>query len=495
MRCLSGANADPLSVRWVDLQTEMAVLLIIVFVTIGLAVRAGTYGRLWSPVDSESDNERGLHEMGIVDTCARTFVLVLLFGLLPLVWVCGNILASARRTGESDRVQLRVRFRFRAGGLFFHKRPPAPGGRSAPKTPLPWWAPKKKQGSPRNRFVREIDALALDLAWSLWAELGVDGAVRRHDWQAIDLKRLLFLPAPGGVAENGCPESHRLVHRKRAIRIGVPSKNLADQARPETRTAFGRFAATVRTHAKTPWPGQGDPLTLFHPERRGSPDLRRPSLVQLRLRALVGVSARAEILKLMLADPDQAQPASTLAEDAAYGKGSVAHSLEMLTLAGIVQVRPQPLLYRLARPGELAQALQWLPSVFPDWWPVFSVVESLMDYAHGTPGPGSTRLESLQQLLKQIDPNLHRLGISEQVPRPVVPASVAEFEHWALNFADSNPPRPGDRLVSRGLLCHSPPFVRRLGRNHQRNGTPAATLSSQPRRTWIKQPERRSSST
>ena len=97
VRCLSGADADPLSVRWVDLQTEMAVLLIIVFVTIGLAVRAGTYGRLWSPVDSESDNERGLNEMGIVDTCARTFVLVLLslIGLLALGMMYGNVLGAA----------------------------------------------------------------------------------------------------------------------------------------------------------------------------------------------------------------------------------------------------------------------------------------------------------------------------------------------------------------------------------------------------------------
>src|SRR6202011_3828440 len=106
-------------------------------------------------------------------------------------------------------------------------------------------------------------------------------------------------------------------------------------ASSSARTAFGQFAATVRAHTKAPWPGQGDPLTLFHPEHIGSPDLRRPSLVQLRLRALVGVSARAEVLKLMLADPERPQPALTLAEDAAYGKGSVAQALDMLTMAGI----------------------------------------------------------------------------------------------------------------------------------------------------------------
>ncbi|MDQ2942895.1 MAG: hypothetical protein M3R21_04395 [Candidatus Dormibacteraeota bacterium] len=70
----------------------MAALLIILFVTIGLAVRAGTYGRMWSPAESEPS-----HETGLVDTCARTFVLVLLslMGLLALGVMYGNVLGSA----------------------------------------------------------------------------------------------------------------------------------------------------------------------------------------------------------------------------------------------------------------------------------------------------------------------------------------------------------------------------------------------------------------
>jgi hypothetical protein len=287
-----------------------------------------------------------------------------------------------------------------------------------------------------SRLAREIDALALDLVWSLWAELGVDGVARRHDWQAIDLEPLIIFTAQLGGGDgrlrastiDWCITNARFAS---AFRL----RNLAERAGAATRAAFGRYSATVRAHAKAPWPGEGDPLTLYHPERIGSPDLRRPSLVQLRLRALVGVSARAEVLKLMLADPERPQPASTLAEDAAYGKGSVAQALDMLTLAGIVHVQPHAnrLLYRLARPGELAQTLQWLPSVFPDWWHIFSVVEALIAYAHAPVSPAS-RLAALQKLLERIDHDLHRLGVAEHVPRAVVPASVAEFEHWAMDF-------------------------------------------------------------
>jgi hypothetical protein len=69
----------------------MAALLVILLVTIGLAVRAFTYGGQWSAVDSETN------EMGLVDTCARTFVLVLLslLALLALGMMYGNVLGSA----------------------------------------------------------------------------------------------------------------------------------------------------------------------------------------------------------------------------------------------------------------------------------------------------------------------------------------------------------------------------------------------------------------
>ena len=294
-----------------------------------------------------------------------------------------------------------------------------------------------KTGNQSTRMAQEVDALALDLARSQWAELGVDGMSRRHDWQAIDLEPLIIFTAQFENADgrlrasaiDWCITHSRFVS---AFRL----RNLAEHASPATRAAFGRFAATVRAHTKARWPGQGDPLTLLHPGRIGSPDLRRPSLVQLRLRALVGVSARAEILKLMLADPERPQSTSTLAEDAAYGKGGVAQALDMLTLAGIVQIQPEAnrLLYRLSRPGELAQTLQWLPSVFPLWAPIFRITEAIADYAQSASGAPSNRMNVLHKLLQRIDEDLHRLGLADHVPQAVGPASVAEFDHWALNF-------------------------------------------------------------
>jgi hypothetical protein len=74
----------------------MAAFLVILIVIIGLGVRARTYGQMLSPADSESPREAGL-ATSLIDTCARTFVLVLLslLGLLALGLMYGNVLGSA----------------------------------------------------------------------------------------------------------------------------------------------------------------------------------------------------------------------------------------------------------------------------------------------------------------------------------------------------------------------------------------------------------------
>jgi hypothetical protein len=69
----------------------MAILLIILVVTLGLATRAGVWGRRWSTVESETIDDRDL-----LETCARTFALVLmsLVGLFALGVTYGNVLGA-----------------------------------------------------------------------------------------------------------------------------------------------------------------------------------------------------------------------------------------------------------------------------------------------------------------------------------------------------------------------------------------------------------------
>lgn len=68
----------------------MAVLLIILFVTVALAIRARVWKGRLSPAGDTID------ESGLVDTCARTFALVLmsLIGLFALGVTYGNVLGA-----------------------------------------------------------------------------------------------------------------------------------------------------------------------------------------------------------------------------------------------------------------------------------------------------------------------------------------------------------------------------------------------------------------
>jgi ABC-type Fe3+ transport system permease subunit len=70
---------------------EMAALLIILPVTVGLALRAGVNSLSWSLADSDRAERTAL-----VDACARTFIIVLLslIGLLALGMMYGNVLGS-----------------------------------------------------------------------------------------------------------------------------------------------------------------------------------------------------------------------------------------------------------------------------------------------------------------------------------------------------------------------------------------------------------------
>jgi len=81
-------DGDPLGVHAL---LSMAVLLVILMATIGLSLRAGLYGRTWNVAESDR-----MEDTWLIDTCARTFILVLLslLGLLALGVMYGNVLGA-----------------------------------------------------------------------------------------------------------------------------------------------------------------------------------------------------------------------------------------------------------------------------------------------------------------------------------------------------------------------------------------------------------------
>ncbi|HEY7281099.1 MAG TPA: hypothetical protein VID47_05830 [Actinomycetota bacterium] len=276
---------------------------------------------------------------------------------------------------------------------------------------------------------------ALELAWSLWAELGVSGWRRRHVSHAIDPEPLILFTAFLGdtdprlrdEATDWCIGYGRYVS---AVRL----RNLLSKALPEERRAFGPFAATINAHSTLRWPGSTDPRQYQRTGRARIPDFARPSLVVLRCRALFGVGARAEILRTYLSDSSSSLSAADLAHVVGYTKRNVADALEALKMGGLLEVIPQrnQLRYRSARTSELADLVGDLPGDFPNWRSIFRILETMLSTARRTEGLNpSVRGVEAARALHELTDDMRLAGLKAP-PFADAGEAWARFESWAV---------------------------------------------------------------
>lgn len=282
-------------------------------------------------------------------------------------------------------------------------------------------------------FSDEIANLALDLAKSLWAEMGVGGAQSRHDWQAIDLESLIIFTASLRVVAEPFVASTIRWCATNTTCISIPRlRSLAPEFSKSTRDALIAYQQAI-TDTASARPKKSPRVEIA---TGGPPDLKRPALIQLRLRALFGTGARAEVLRLLLADPEEQRTAASLADGARFSKTSVNQALDALTAAGVTRVEPDGdvLVYQLTRPADLATAVSGVPVAFPDWIAVFTVIDAIRSYAATKDRDGKGRLTAARATVAGLQSQLGHLGVEAQVPAIKTDASVTAFEHWAQSF-------------------------------------------------------------
>ena len=304
----------------------------------------------------------------------------------------------------------------------------------------------------------QLKEQALELSWSLWAELGVSGWRRRHTSHAIDPEPLILFTAFLGdtdprlrdEATDWCITYGRYVSAARL-------KNLLALEPPEARAAFGGFAATVNAHSGLRWPEASEPRRYRRTARSETPDFRRPSLVVLRLRALFGVGARAEILRAFLAEASAEPTAADLAGDAGYTKRNIAEVLDALRLAGLLDVIPfrNQLRYRLAQPAELVALAGNLPASFPNWRSIFRIIERLMTTAQKAAGLRSNvRSVEVARTLHDLSDDLRLVGMKppsaeegKDAWKTFAPWALETAQTWASGESHLRSPRRGNAAV------------------------------------------------
>lgn len=281
-----------------------------------------------------------------------------------------------------------------------------------------------------------LSDLAVSTAWSLWTELGLSGWERRHDSEAVDVEPLILFTAWLGRFDHRlldetldwCISNARFVSATRL-------NGLLKQLDPEVVEAFGDYSATVRSKApKIKWPGEGRARRLAPSGKSEVPNLERPALIQLRLRALYGVGARAELLRLLLIDAQLGWSAADLARESAYTKVNVAAALDLLALTGVVRIEKSgnQHRFRLGRGPQLVELAGPLPGFQPDWNTRFAVMLPLtrLEASAGN-GEGAVRAAQVVGVLRQIEKPLARLGLGDLVPPPGRSEFIQEFDLWS----------------------------------------------------------------
>jgi hypothetical protein len=278
---------------------------------------------------------------------------------------------------------------------------------------------------------------ALDIGWSLWTELGVSGQRRSHSNVGVDLEPLIVATAYLSRFDarlrdeslDWCVLNVRYVSSDRL-------RNFLRTVDEKLRQAFGPYSATVKKARRVSWPEDGKPFRFASTGRSAVPDLLRPALVQLRLRAAFGVSARAEVLRWLLDQPEHFVGSLELALKSHYGKDNVADTLDLLARAGLLQetvmtTAGNQRVFRLDRESTLVSALiEWMKSPQQRWDAVFRVVVRLVEFAQTAPAKPAARAVAIQEMLPDLQSDLRWLGAFPRL-RQGVDAVNQDFDRWA----------------------------------------------------------------
>ncbi len=276
------------------------------------------------------------------------------------------------------------------------------------------------------------------LAWSLWAELGVSGWSRSHSDFAIDPEALIVLtawlrdqdPRLRDEATDWCVRCGQFVS-------GARLRNLLVATGHDRAPWWNEFASTVNANSRWKWPiwDAGTAPRGFQPSQKSRIDnFTRPSLIFLRVRALVGLGARAEVLRLFAPEPRHRLAVAEIATQIGYSKRNTAEALDGLKLAGLLssfRVRNR-LEYAVTDPDRLAALVDPRPHWVPPWLSIVSVVIRISEFVRRSEDlPESVSSVEAVTLIRELDQDLAQWGLPPPHLVMVEELAYRRFVRWS----------------------------------------------------------------
>lgn len=308
-----------------------------------------------------------------------------------------------------------------------------------------------------STFRSELSAVLVRFAWDEWSQMGVFAASERMSVWTQDPEALILLTLEVGrddarlfdemldwILTN---ESLLSVRRLRALGRDEEDARLTDAAlawvgrqRPRARLR----AEGAPTDGLTPLFRRGGPIRRPDPDfaragyRRSQlkpshksrpPDPLAPINLAFRLRQILGVGVRAEVIRLLLTSDAARMTANALAQTAGYSKRNVHEALTSLAQAQVIETLAVGSEQRYCTHPEL-----WLGLLTPagggfppsrDWPLLFGALRRILRWLHGAQaGSHSAYITTshIRDLLDSLRPDLAHAGLS--VPRGVDPATA-----------------------------------------------------------------------
>lgn len=299
-------------------------------------------------------------------------------------------------------------------------------------------------------FSKQLSRRLVDFCWAEWAQMGVSAAPTHESAWAADPEALIVFTLEVARADPRLfdemldwmllNEGLLSVRRLRAVCTSASDRILVDAA--IRWLARERPRARLKTRATD---GHAQLVPLFRgggpvidadpsfaeagllrpplaPSRKShSPDLSAPINLDLRMRAILGVGIRAEVIRVMLGVDAPWMTTLALARTSGYARRNVHEALTGLTAAGV--------LVGLTVGGEQrytidkniwAALLRCSSETLPghrDWPQLFSALRSILRWSDGDEHSGDSDYllaSSARQLLDSLRPELSFAGIASQ---------------------------------------------------------------------------------
>jgi hypothetical protein len=313
----------------------------------------------------------------------------------------------------------------------------------------------------------ELNDQMLAFAWNEWAQMGVLATPTDTDRWAADPEALLLFslelsrndPRLFDELLDWLFANERLLSVQRLRNLAQDDEDRALIEAALTWTATKRSPAARRRTGKDRGRSTGEATPLFRAsnaeiaapdesflqhglirapfvtsEKSSTPPLERPINFAFRLRALLGIGARAEAIRTLLGTDARTLTVQQIAHSAAYAKRNVQEALASLHAAGAIEaltsgnerrysIDKQRWAYLLGLDaGQLPTQREWI-----------TLLGALRCIARWLAAPGNEQLSdymrasAARNLVAEIAPRLHAAGVGARTDGPPGEAYWAEF--------------------------------------------------------------------